>query len=120
MEEKDYTVQLKALAQKRDDVENVYRQNIRHIEDVNYDISRQSRLTQEMTNNNPILNTNRRLQAIYGERDAVFRNMRQHNEDFNDAAMASRRNELSKLDDEEEELKKLMKQEDDDNRDDKN
>ena len=113
MEERNFEFELKDLQRKRDELEDYYRQEKNHIEELDYEISNHRRKLEEMTHENKTANTDVGLQNIYDERESILMTMRRNQRDYDEYLDEKYRKEMAKLDDEEFEIKSKQSKEND-------
>lgn len=107
----DYGMQLEELRRKRDEVEDIYRSRKRHIEELDYSISKHKRTLEETVTDNQTLATDSRLQNIYNEREQILSSMRTQQYEFEEYIDEQYKKETMLLDEQEAELKERQAEE---------
>ena len=107
----DYGMQLEELRRKRDEVEDIYRARKRHIEELDYSISKHKRTLEETVTDNQTVATDSRLQNIYNEREQILSSMRTQQYEFDEYIDEQYKKETMLLDEQEAELKERQAEE---------
>lgn len=107
----DYGMQLEELRRKRDEVEDIYRSRKRHIEELDYSISKHKRTLEETVTDNQTVATDSRLQNIYNEREQILSSMRTQQYEFDEYIDEQYKKETMLLDEQEAELKERQAEE---------
>ena len=107
----DYGVQLEELRRKRDEIEDNYRSRKRHIEELDYSISKHKRTLEETVIDNQTVATDSRLQNIYNEREQILSSMRTQQYEFDEYIDEQYKKETMLLDEQEAELKERQAEE---------
>lgn len=107
----DYDMQLEELRRKRDEIEDNYRSRKRHIEELDYSISKHKRTLEETVTDNQTVATDSRLQNIYNEREQILSSMRTQQYEFDEYIDEQYKKETMLLDEQEAELKERQAEE---------